>query len=71
MEVKDNGIGIPKEIQTRIFDPFFSPKESGEGTGLGLSISMDIIRKHKGNIQVESVRCEGTTFEVILPIKEG
>lgn len=71
LRVKDNGIGIPKEIQTRIFDPFFSTKETGEGTGLGLSISMDIIRKHKGNIQVESVRCEGTTFEVILPIKEG
>ncbi len=71
LRVKDNGIGIPKEILSRIFDPFFSTKETGEGTGLGLSISMDIIRKHKGNIQVESVRCEGTTFEVYLPIKEG
>ncbi|PJZ84195.1 ATP-binding protein [Leptospira harrisiae] len=65
--IKDNGIGIPEDIQSRIFDPFFSTKETGEGTGLGLSISMDIIRKHKGKIDLESVRCEGTTFSISLP----
>lgn len=65
--IRDNGIGIPEEIKSRIFDPFFSTKETGEGTGLGLSISMDIIRKHKGKIELESVRCEGTTFLILLP----
>ncbi|TGM74087.1 PAS domain S-box protein [Leptospira mtsangambouensis] len=67
IKIKDNGIGIPEDIQSRIFDPFFSTKETGEGTGLGLSISMDIIRKHKGKIDLESVRCEGTTFSILLP----
>lgn len=67
IKIKDNGIGIPEELQSRIFDPFFSTKEIGEGTGLGLSISMDIIRKHKGKIELESVRCAGTTFSIYLP----
>lgn len=67
IKIKDNGIGIPEDILSRIFDPFFSTKETGEGTGLGLSISMDIIRKHKGKIDLESVRCEGTTFTILLP----
>ncbi|MCW7493628.1 ATP-binding protein [Leptospira sp. 2 VSF19] len=68
IKIKDNGIGIPEDILSRIFDPFFTTKETGEGTGLGLSISMDIIRKHKGKIDLESVRCEGTTFSILLPI---
>ncbi|MGE8722045.1 ATP-binding protein [Leptospira terpstrae] len=67
IKIKDNGIGIPEDILSRIFDPFFSTKETGEGTGLGLSISMDIIRKHKGKIDLESIRCEGTTFTILLP----
>lgn len=67
IKIKDNGIGISEDIQSRIFDPFFSTKETGEGTGLGLSISMDIIRKHKGKIDLESIRCEGTTFSILLP----
>lgn len=67
IKIKDNGIGIPEEMKSRIFDPFFSTKETGEGTGLGLSISMDIIRKHKGKIELESIRCEGSTFTILLP----
>ena len=67
IEIKDNGSGIPKEISSRIFDPFFTTKEVGIGTGLGLSISYGIIKKHKGNINVNSKVGEGTSFFISLP----
>nr|WP_281282571.1 ATP-binding protein [Leptospira ilyithenensis] len=70
ISLKDNGIGIPEDALSRIFDPFFTTKEIGVGTGLGLSISMDIIRKHQGHIDVESVKCQGTTFHIYLPMTE-
>ena len=68
VSVTDNGCGIPEEIQQRIFEPFFTTKEVGKGTGLGLSISYDIIRKHGGEIKVESEVGRGTTFIVRLPV---
>jgi signal transduction histidine kinase len=66
--IKDNGSGISKEYLSKIFDPFFTTKPVGEGTGLGLSISYKIIRKHNGNIEVESEEGEGTKFTITLPI---
>lgn len=51
---KDMGTGIPAELRSRIFEPFFSSKTDGEGTGLGLSICKDIITKHKGYLKVET-----------------
>lgn len=66
----DSGSGISPEIQSRIFDPFFSTKPLGEGTGLGLDISRKIIAKHQGRIEFESVPGE-TTFSVFLPIQEA
>jgi len=66
--VSDTGSGIPEEIQKRIFEPFFTTKEAGKGTGLGLSISYDIIRKHGGELALESRVGEGTTFTVRLPV---
>lgn len=69
VSVVDTGCGIPDEIRQRIFEPFFTTKEVGKGTGLGLSISYDIIRKHGGEITVESEAGRGTTFTVRLPIK--
>jgi len=69
VSVADNGKGMPKEVQQRVFDPFFTTKEAGKGTGLGLSISADIIRKHGGDISVESELGVGTTFTVRLPIQ--
>lgn len=67
--IADSGCGIPEGVLTRIFEPFFTTKEVGKGTGLGLSITYDIIKKHKGDIFVESLPGEGTTFTVRLPIQ--
>jgi signal transduction histidine kinase len=65
--IKDNGKGIPESIVSKIFQPFFTTKPTGEGTGLGLSLSYDIIKAHGGEIRVESKEGEGTTFTVVLP----
>jgi two-component system NtrC family sensor kinase len=70
-EISDTGVGIPKENLKRIFEPFFTTKEVGKGTGLGLSVVYGIIHKHKGKIEVESEVNKGSTFRVILPIKQS
>ncbi len=68
VQVRDNGTGIPKSVMTKIFQPFFTTKPTGQGTGLGLSLSYDIITKaHGGVIEVDSVEGEGTTFTIRLP----
>ena len=69
VEIGDTGPGIPKDIQKRIFEPFFSTKPVGEGTGLGLDIAWRIIvNKHHGDLRVESVP-GNTRFQVRLPIQ--
>ena len=67
LSVEDDGCGIPPELIDRIFDPFFTTKSVGEGTGLGLSISYEIVRRHGGEIEVESVPGRGSAFRVRLP----
>jgi len=67
MEISDTGYGIPKEIQDKVFNPFFTSKENG--TGLGLSIVKKIISLHHGKIELESKPNQGTTFRLSLPIK--
>ena len=68
VEVEDNGPGIPKEIQARIFDPFYTTKAPGEGTGMGLNIVHNIlVQKHKGRIELDS-RPGKTRFVVKLPL---
>jgi signal transduction histidine kinase len=66
IEVRDNGPGIPPEIQPRIFEPFFTTKGVGEGTGLGLETVRRIVHKHRGEITMTSVPGD-TRFIVRLP----
>ncbi|MGD9580300.1 MAG: ATP-binding protein [Vampirovibrionia bacterium] len=68
VKIKDNGCGIEKEVLDKLFDPFFTTKPVGEGTGLGLSITHSIIEKHQGEITIDSIVGEGTTFVIKLPI---
>jgi signal transduction histidine kinase len=70
VEFADSGKGIPPENLKRIFEPFFTTKPVGKGTGLGLSLSYGIIQKHHGRIEVASEVGKGTTFRVILPVKQ-
>lgn len=68
IHVKDNGNGIPQKVLSKIFQPFFTTKPSGQGTGLGLSLSYDIITKgHGGEIRVDTNDGKGTDFLVHLP----
>ncbi len=68
LSIKDDGPGIATENLDKIFDPFYTTKEVGKGTGLGLSICHGIVHQHGGELWVESVEGEGTTFHLDLPI---
>ena len=68
IRVEDTGLGISEEVKQNIFEPFFTTKAVGEGTGLGLAISQDIIRRHGGEISVQSQPGQGTTFTISLPV---
>ncbi|MEP6951147.1 MAG: tetratricopeptide repeat protein [Ginsengibacter sp.] len=66
--VKDNGMGIPKKVMERIFQPFFTTKPPGEGTGLGLSMSYDIVKAHGGELKAVTKEGEYAEFIMILPL---
>jgi signal transduction histidine kinase len=68
ISVRDNGVGMPPEVRSKLFTPFFTTKPTGEGTGLGLSISYEIVvQQHGGTITVDSRPSEFTEFTVRLP----
>jgi two-component system NtrC family sensor kinase len=70
VSVKDNGMGIPKKVMEKIFQPFFTTKPTGEGTGLGLSLSYDIIVKgHGGELKAETKEGEFAEFIIQLPVQ--
>lgn len=72
IRIKDNGVGIPKEIQSRLFDPFFTTKSVGQGTGLGLATSYQIVvEKHKGQLTCHSSPGLGTEFVIKIPVGMG
>jgi PAS domain S-box-containing protein len=66
IEVSDNGCGMDEETQSKIFNPFFSTKESGKGSGLGLYVCHDLVQEHDGRIEVESEAGKGSVFRVVL-----
>ncbi len=66
--VEDNGPGIPEDRIPRIFDPFYTTKQTGEGTGLGLSIVYGIINKSNGTITVASQEGQGTQIQLAIPV---
>ncbi|GAB1543896.1 hypothetical protein NUACC21_65720 [Scytonema sp. NUACC21] len=70
ISIKDNGVGITKEVQSKLFDPFFTTKPVGKGTGLGLSISYQIIEKHGGKLECVSEPNGGAEFVVHIPVKQ-
>jgi CheY-like chemotaxis protein len=69
LTVTDTGVGMTDDIQRRIFEPFFSTKGEA-GTGLGLSMAYSIIKRHGGEVHVESAPAVGTTFTVSFPVAE-
>jgi two-component system, NtrC family, sensor kinase len=68
IKVKDTGIGMTPEQLPKIFDPFYSTQGVGRSRGLGLSISYGIVKKHGGEIKVESEPGQGSTFTIELPV---
>ncbi len=68
ISIKDNGIGIPEEHLSRIFDPYYSTKQTG--SGLGLAVAYSIIKNHSGLLTVESEVGKGATFTILLPASD-
>jgi PAS domain S-box-containing protein len=68
VEIEDNGVGIPRADQSKIFEPFYTTKPPGRGTGLGLSICYGIVEDHRGRIEVDSQPGRGSIFRVFLPV---
>lgn len=67
LQVKDDGCGMPPDVQARVFEPFYTTKPHGRGTGLGLSTCFNICRAYGGDILLESTQGVGTQFTVLLP----
>jgi two-component system NtrC family sensor kinase len=71
VDVVDQGVGIPEDSLTKIFDPFFSSKYAQGGTGLGLAVAQGIAIEHQGWIEVQSALGRGSSFKVFLPCAAG
>jgi signal transduction histidine kinase len=71
VRVEDDGLGMSPEVCERIFDPFFTTKPVGRGTGLGLAIAYEIVRQHRGEIEVQCPEGGGTRVEVRLPLGDA
>ncbi|MCV3212751.1 ATP-binding protein [Plectonema radiosum NIES-515] len=69
ISIRDNGVGIPENIRSKLFNPFFTTKAVGKGTGLGLSISYQIVEKHRGKLWCDSILGQGTKFVIEIPLK--
>ena len=69
-EIIDHGVGIPKNLISKIFTPFFTTKAPDKGTGVGLAVSKAIIDSFKGEIRIKSKQGSGTVVSIILPVLE-
>lgn len=69
--VRDDGTGIPSELQDRVFEPFFTTQEPGGGSGLGLTMVSRLMVEHGGDVRLESEPGRGTTVECLFPAVEG
>jgi len=69
VSITDNGVGIPANMLSKVFDPFFSTREVGQGAGLGLSSSYGIVREHGGDLRAQSSPGGGATFVIELPVE--
>jgi len=69
VSIEDSGPGIPEDIMEKIWDPFFTTKDSG--TGLGLGIVKNIVKSHEGRIAIKNLPDGGTCVAIDLPIKQG
>jgi two-component system NtrC family sensor kinase len=69
IRISDTGCGIPQKNLSKVFDPFFTTKEVGKGTGLGLNVAYNIIKKHRGTIDVKSEVGKGSTFIIRIPVE--
>jgi two-component system cell cycle sensor histidine kinase/response regulator CckA len=70
VSVADTGTGMDKEIQNRVYEPFFTTKEMGKGTGMGLASAFGILKNHNGIIHFTSTSGKGTTFFIYLPASD-
>lgn len=68
IQVRDRGAGIPHDVQTRLFEPFFSTKPKGKGAGLGLSVVSRLVERHGGTVRFASTAGQGTTFSCRFPV---
>ncbi len=71
LQVEDTGTGIAPEVLARMWEPFFTTKETGKGTGLGLSTVRGIVENHNGFIQITTAPGRGSAFQIFLPAAEG
>jgi len=67
LEVRDTGVGMPPEVQSRVFEPFFTTRTQAKGTGLGLAIVYGLVKQHGGDIRCDSEPGRGTVFRMLLP----
>jgi signal transduction histidine kinase/CheY-like chemotaxis protein len=68
ISIKDSGVGMGEETKRRVFEPFFTTKDASEGTGLGLSMAYGIVKRHRGHIELQSERGQGSEFTIYLPL---
>jgi C4-dicarboxylate-specific signal transduction histidine kinase len=64
----DTGPGVPPEVRSKLFQPFFTTKEAGRGSGLGLSVSYRILEEHGGTLRIEDEASTGAAFVIELPV---